>query len=297
MARFPLAPGGQSTDSDQTGGGGGADSDPFAPLASPAFTGTPTAPTQTFGDNTTKIATDAFVQAAVSGSVAGVASYAGRTGIVVPTSGDLTTMGGAPIASPTFTGTPAAPTQSPGDNSTKLATTAYVAAAGSGGGYAPPWQVIESPQSMTSGPVGAATFVFGFLPTLGSTSLGAYGTGLWVFTFDPADYLIAGRTSKVRLHSWVLTNPNAPGVTFTFALNPVTAWMHYSGYAPVVSTIGAAVVSNVIASPPASSAVLATSSVANAPTAGWYVLTVTTSGSLGSSVWLDVGCRLQLQQQ
>lgn len=32
----------------------------------------------------------------------------------------------APLASPTFTGTPAAPTQSQGDNSTKLATTAYV---------------------------------------------------------------------------------------------------------------------------------------------------------------------------
>ena len=35
-----------------------------APLASPAFTGTPTAPTQTAGDTTTAIATDAFVMAA-----------------------------------------------------------------------------------------------------------------------------------------------------------------------------------------------------------------------------------------
>jgi hypothetical protein len=43
----------------------------------------------------------------------------------------------APLASPTFTGTPSLPTgttavtQSPGDNSTKLATTAYVDASGS----------------------------------------------------------------------------------------------------------------------------------------------------------------------
>ena len=36
-----------------------------APLASPAFTGTPTAPTPTAGDNSTKVATTAFVQAAV----------------------------------------------------------------------------------------------------------------------------------------------------------------------------------------------------------------------------------------
>ena len=34
------------------------------------------------------------------------------------------------LASPAFTGTPTAPTQAPGDNSTKLATTAFVAAAG-----------------------------------------------------------------------------------------------------------------------------------------------------------------------
>jgi hypothetical protein len=40
----------------------------------------------------------------------------------------------APIASPVFTGNPAAPTQSPGNNSTRLATTAYVESAVSVGG-------------------------------------------------------------------------------------------------------------------------------------------------------------------
>lgn len=39
----------------------------FAPLASPTFTGTPTAPTQTAADNSTKIATTAYVDAAVGG--------------------------------------------------------------------------------------------------------------------------------------------------------------------------------------------------------------------------------------
>jgi len=37
----------------------------FAPLASPALTGTPTAPTPTAGDDSTKIATTAFVQDAI----------------------------------------------------------------------------------------------------------------------------------------------------------------------------------------------------------------------------------------
>lgn len=39
----------------------------FAPLASPALTGTPTAPTPAAGDSSTKIATTAFVQGAISG--------------------------------------------------------------------------------------------------------------------------------------------------------------------------------------------------------------------------------------
>lgn len=41
----------------------------FAPLASPALTGTPTAPTATAGTNTTQIATTAFVQSAIPASV------------------------------------------------------------------------------------------------------------------------------------------------------------------------------------------------------------------------------------
>lgn len=42
----------------------------YAPLASPAFTGNPTAPTQSPGNNTTRLATTAFVKAAVDAAVA-----------------------------------------------------------------------------------------------------------------------------------------------------------------------------------------------------------------------------------
>ena len=42
----------------------------YAPVASPALTGSPTAPTQTTGDSSTKIATDAFVATAVGNSAA-----------------------------------------------------------------------------------------------------------------------------------------------------------------------------------------------------------------------------------
>lgn len=49
----------------------------YALLASPAFTGTPTAPTASSGTNTTQIATTAFVTSAVAAAVAGGVNYKG----------------------------------------------------------------------------------------------------------------------------------------------------------------------------------------------------------------------------
>ena len=57
-----------------------------------------------------------------------VQSVAGRTGAVTLTTADVS--GAAPLASPAFTGSPTAPTQSAGDNSTKIATTGYVQSQG-----------------------------------------------------------------------------------------------------------------------------------------------------------------------
>lgn len=104
-----------------------------APLASPAFTGTPTAPTAAVNTNTTQLATTAFVlgQAnstagtiAMSGTQsAGTSNLYARADHVHPT--DTTR---APLASPNFTGTPTAPTATTGTNTTQIATTAFVLA-------------------------------------------------------------------------------------------------------------------------------------------------------------------------
>ena len=98
----------------------------FAPLASPGFTGIPTAPTPTPGTNTTQLATTAFVQAAITGISVGVSTFNGRSGAVTLVANDITAAGGAILASPAFTGTPTAPNPPPGDSSTRIATTAYV---------------------------------------------------------------------------------------------------------------------------------------------------------------------------
>lgn len=123
-----------------------------APLASPTLTGTPAAPTPTPGDNTTKIATTAFVTAAVGAVTAPVTSVFTRTGAVVATSGDYgvaQVTGAAPLASPTLTGTPAAPTAAPGTNTTQLATTAFVLAAT--GGAALSFADNETPSGTVNG--------------------------------------------------------------------------------------------------------------------------------------------------
>ena len=101
-----------------------------APLASPALTGNPTAKTQSKGNNSTRIATTAFVQTAIGDKqnklTFDTEPTADSTNPV--TSGGLKTVidKKANSASPTFTGTPKAPTAANGTNTTQIATTAFV---------------------------------------------------------------------------------------------------------------------------------------------------------------------------
>ena len=105
-----------------------------APIASPALTGTPTAPTATAGDSSLQIASTAFV--------AGELSTLASTDLT--DSADL-----ARLASPALTGTPTTTTATAGDNSTRIASTAYVdnAVAGGGGGTSYTYSAITSASS------------------------------------------------------------------------------------------------------------------------------------------------------
>jgi hypothetical protein len=71
-----------------------------APLASPALTGNPTAPTQADGNDSTRLATTAYVIREANKK--------------------------APLNSPALTGIPTTPTPADNDNTTKIATTAFV---------------------------------------------------------------------------------------------------------------------------------------------------------------------------
>ncbi|WP_291869639.1 DUF2793 domain-containing protein [Bradyrhizobium sp.] len=75
-----------------------------APIASPTFTGVPAAPTAAPSNNSTQIATTAYVDAQVAGGVAGVASLNGKTGAVVsyfPPQGRLTLATSVPVMTTT----------------------------------------------------------------------------------------------------------------------------------------------------------------------------------------------------
>ena len=119
--------------------GAGKTSAPWAPLASPALTGTPTAPTAATGTNTTQVATTAFVNAEIAADRPFEATLANIKMDGAQSVGSLNTVARgdhvhptdtsrAPLASPALTGIPTAPTASTGTRSTQLATTAFVGA-------------------------------------------------------------------------------------------------------------------------------------------------------------------------
>ena len=96
----------------------------YAPLASPTFTGTPKAPTASSTTDNTQIATTAFVQDVVSPLKTDISSL--ETTVAGKANASHSHSNYAPLASPTFTGTPKAPTATAGTNTTQIATTAFV---------------------------------------------------------------------------------------------------------------------------------------------------------------------------
>ncbi|ENA2437668.1 phage tail protein [Klebsiella pneumoniae] len=110
----------------------------YAPKESPTFTGTPKAPTPAAGNNTTQLATTAFVQAALTALINDApATLDTLKEIAVAINNDpkfSTTINNAlalkaPLSSPALTGTPTAPTAAQSVNNTQIATTAFVKSA------------------------------------------------------------------------------------------------------------------------------------------------------------------------
>ena len=155
---------------------------PKAALASPALTGNPTAPTQTAGNNSTRLATTAYADAAVTVE-----------------SGRATTAEAllAPKASPTFTGTVTVPDQAAADNSTKAANTKYVDTAS---GLLVPKSLVDAKGDLL---VGTAD---------NTVTRKAVGTDGQVLT---ADASTADGTKWVSPDNWTTGYPRVPAPTLT----------------------------------------------------------------------------------
>ena len=230
----------------------------FAPLDSPAFTGSPTAPTPAAGDNSTKLATTAFVHQ----SFAPLDSPA-LTGIPTaptPTIGDNSTKLAttafvqpfAPLASPSLTGAPTAPTPPASDNSTTMATTAFVkafAGAGVPGPMGPP-----GANSTVAGDPGApgAAGPPGPMGSAGPIG-GTYGDSVrcgWATTDGNSNYQVAfvppfsnmlsfgGPSGGIILGLWWLglnqsgpNSANRTGFATTLGFSPSTRNQQYSWWA------------------------------------------------------------------
>jgi hypothetical protein len=113
---------------DVTGAGG-------APINSPDFGGTPTTTEPPPTSNSDRIPTTAWVNSSITTAIDYVinnqivSSFNGRHDDVILLLSDITGAGGAPLFSPALAGTPTAPTPPYGNDTDRIATTAFVQSA------------------------------------------------------------------------------------------------------------------------------------------------------------------------
>lgn len=107
-----------------------------------------------------------------------------------------------------------------------------------------------------------------------------------VFHLDPADYAIAGKTTKFRLKATLITN-TAPATSLSFRLVSIASSSAFA--CTVASTI---VTSTAISSPGANTLNNTTSAEFNAPVADYYALALN-AASLATAVVCN--CQLQIR--
>jgi hypothetical protein len=184
-----------------------------ANLASPTFTGTPAAPTATAGTNTTQLATTAFVTNGLS-TKANLASPTFTGTVTIPAGASIS--GFAPLASPALTGTPTAPTASTATNTTQIATTAYVKAQG----YAP----LASPTFTGTVTIPAGASISGYLTT--ATAASTYQT-------------LSGMTSYLTTSAAASTYLTQSNATSTYqTLSGMSSYLTTSAAASTYQPIG-----------------------------------------------------------
>jgi hypothetical protein len=186
----------------------------LALLASPALTGTPTAPTAAPLNDSTQIGTTAYTDSAVAVETARAEAAEALK---------------APLASPALTGVPTAPTASLGTNTTQIATTAFVLAnatpemVSSVFGRIGAIVAVSGDYSVAqvTGAAPLASPAFTGVPTAPTASAGTNTTQIATTAFDTA--AVAVETSRAEAAEGLLAPKNSP--TFTGTVSGITAAM------------------------------------------------------------------------
>jgi hypothetical protein len=147
--------------------------------------------------------------------------------LYVKESNSLVEVTGAPLASPTFTGTPAAPTASAGTNTTQIATTAYV--------QAEPFAKTNVAQSFTKGQRGTPVALTDAASVAVDLSLGNNFTLLCTSGVG-ATRALANPTNAVAGQSGLITVTQASGGGNALTFSSNYKFAGGSGSAPSLTT-------------------------------------------------------------
>lgn len=138
---------------------------------------------------------------------------------------------------------------------------------------------------------GGRTLGVGFAPN--TYLLNGNPWGGHVFRWDPANFAIAGRTTRMAIRGFCHTGTLQSGVTFAFGLHPITGSSGASGVLPA-PIVGATVLPTASFTAPTPVA-QQTSLIFDAPAvAGFYALCVVTSGGNVVGTAVEAGAQLHL---
>jgi len=203
-------------------------------------------------------------------------------------------------ASPTLTGTPTLPTgtiattQTAGNNSTAIATTAFVAAAVPNTSYR---TILQASGSLTAGKV-AGTYAMGEGDPIAVSGTGTLYPIATIYIAS-ADYpTINGAAPKLRIRAQLYTNDVAPTGSYTFGLYPITRPATSGAGGLDIYTLGTVVTGSngaTFTTPAADGMLNAAGSDFALPADGHYVIGVITTATVANNSHLHMTASLQLR--